>query len=116
MREVWRELEEVNVNNKERYLLLFRELLKELKSAPENIELGEKEFSDYFLITEDNRMNSYFVHIVPKEVYLLFKRMQLSTGDFLGFSVLVGKKNSKEVRLSCFGVPCELLTKELIKP
>ena len=115
MREVWKKLEEVNVNNKEKFILLFRDIMKEISSAPEKIEIGEREFLDYFLITEENRMNSYFVHIVPNEVYALFKEMQTSTNDFLGFSVLIGKKNSKDVRISCFGVPCSLLTKEVTK-
>ena len=61
-------------------------------------------------------MNSYFLHIVPKEVYNLFKEMQIKAkNQFLGFSVLVGRFNDKDVRVNCFGVKCNLLGKSLLK-
>ena len=61
-------------------------------------------------------MNSYFIHIVPKQVYALFKEMQeKAPNSVLGFSVLAGKYKSRDVRVSCFGIECSLLGKSLIK-
>ena len=76
--------------------------------------IGELEKGDHYLAIEDNRMDCYFVHIVPKEVYKLFKELQTKAPQqFLGFSVVVGKHNNKEVRVSCFGVQCSLLGRSL---
>jgi len=72
------------------------------------------EKGDYFIIVESNRMNSYFVHIVPNQTYELFKEMQ-KTDQFLGFSVVAGKYKRKDVSVSCFGVDCSTLGKALIK-
>jgi hypothetical protein len=76
--------------------------------------VGEKDYSDYYVIIEANRLNSYFVHIVPKPTYELFKKMQNSIkNQMLGFTVLAGKHKEKDVRVSCFGVECGLLGKSL---
>jgi len=62
------------------------------------------------VIVETNRLRSYFVHIVPEESYNLFKEIsQKAPQQFLGFSVFVKKYHDKDVRVSCFGIPCSLL-------
>ena len=68
-----------------------------------------------FVIINEERLNSHFVHIVPKELINVFNRVKKDNpSEFLGFSVLVRKLKDKEVRLSCFGIPCAELTKTLI--
>ncbi len=81
-----------------------------------SLDFGEYDKGDYYLVIEENRKSSYFVHIVPKEVYNLFKEMQgEAPNEFLGFSVLAGKHNNKNIYLSCFGVKCNLLGRSLFK-
>ena len=76
--------------------------------------IGEKEYSNYYIIIGGNRLNSYFVHVVPKQAYDLFKKMQERIkNQMLCFTVLAGKHNNKDVRVSCFGVEYGLLGKSL---
>lgn len=109
---IWDKLSEINIKDKEKYQKLFSEVVSKIRFGRFEINIGEVEKEDYFIVTEENRMNAYFVHIVPKEVYSLFKEMQASApNEFLGFSVLAGKFNGRDVRVSCFGVPCGNLGK-----
>jgi hypothetical protein len=113
---IWDKLAQVNVQNKERFQSIFQEIVNKIKRNEFNLNFREIEKEDYYLIREENRKNSCFVHIVPKEVYNLFKEMQLKAPDeFLGFSVVAGKLNNKDIRVSCFGVQCNLLGKSLFK-
>jgi len=108
---LWNKLLEVNIEDKERFLTIFSQTVKEVQNN--SFKFQEVEEKDYFIVIEENRMNSICVHIVPKQVYSLFKELQQSTTQFLGFSVLAGKHNNKEVRVSCFGIECGLLGKAL---
>ncbi len=113
---IWNKLSELNIKNKEKFLDIFSNIINEIKNNSLQIKAGETEKEDYFLIIEQNRMNSYFVHIVPKEAYKLFKKMQReASNEILGFSIMIGKYNDKEIRASCFGIPCNILVKALFK-
>ncbi len=113
--DIWNRLAQINIKNKKRFQNLFSEIVSEFQAGKFNLTIGEIENTDYFTVIEDNRMDSYFIHIVPKEIYGLFKEMQKIPNSFLGFSVLAGSHNNKDVRVSCFGVQCSLLGKALIK-
>lgn len=114
--DIWRKLLNVNVKNKKRFQNLFSEITEQVRTGKFELKVGEAEHSDYFLVVEADRMSSYFIHIVPKEAYTLFKEMQAKApNDLLGFSVLAGNHNSKPIRVSCFGVQCSLLGKSLLK-
>jgi len=111
---IWDKLSEVDIKNKERFQKLFSEMIAKIQKNKFPIKIGEIEKEDYYIVVEENRANSYFVHIVPKQVYGLFKEMQKEAPyQFLGFSVVAGKYNNKDVRISCFGVQCSLLGKSL---
>jgi len=112
---IWDELLKVRIENKEKFQKLFSETVRKVSHSNFNLNVGEFEKEDYYLVVEENRHNSYFVHIVPKQVYPLFKKIQQIPNEFLGFSVLAGKHNNKDVRVSCFGVPCGNLGKALFK-
>jgi hypothetical protein len=105
---MWEKLEKVNVGNKERYLELFKEIIK--KVEVKNYDFKDVEGEDYYIVNEENRKESRFVHIVPKELINLFNEIKDKAPDeFLGFTVLVG-----DVRVSCFGIPCSELSKAII--
>jgi len=109
-------LTELKIKDKEKFQKIFSKTIKEIQDKRFIVNFGEKQFNDYYLITEENRLNSYFIHIVPKEAYDLFKDLQIKIpNDFLGFSVLAGKLNNKDIRVSCFGVECSKLGKSLFK-
>ena len=108
------ELSRLEIKNKPKYQKLFSQLVTRVQKGKFKLSLGIKEFKEYFIVTEEDRMNSYFIHLVPKQAMYLFKAMQPQPG-FLGFSVLAGKQNNKDVRVSCFGVECNRLGKSLIK-
>ena len=104
---IFEKLEKVNIKNKERYLELFRDLIKQIKSG--NYGFKDKEGEDYFIINE-KRMDSNFVHGVPRELIDLFNEMkEKAPNEFLGFTVLINN-----VRVSCFGIPCSVLSKAII--
>ena len=113
---IWNKLSQVNIKNKEKYTKLFFEIVNKVRNNQYNLKEGIEEKEDYYIVNEENRNNSFFVHIVPKEVFDLFKEMQeKAPNEFLGFSVLAGKKKNKDVRVSCFGVECNIVGKSLLK-
>jgi len=104
----------INIQNKEQYTEIFSKTVEQIKNNQFKFEFGDFEKELYFLVIEENRMNSLFVHIVPKEIYKLFKEIQLKVpNQFLGFSVLANKYKNKDVRVSCFGIECRELGKAL---
>ncbi|MBI4144553.1 hypothetical protein HY486_04870 [Candidatus Woesearchaeota archaeon] len=112
---IWTELEKINVANKEKYATLFAELVQKVRKKQFDFSIAEKDNGDHKIIIEENRMNSAFIHIVPQEAYMLFKKMQKNAPQqFLGFSVDAGKHKEKAIHVSCFGIPCNLLAKSLL--
>lgn len=112
---IWTKLSEVDVQEKEKFASLFSEIVRSVQKGTFEYVVGEEEKEGFFIVQEDNRAESHFISIVPKEVYPLFKEMQeKAPNQFLGYSVLAGKKDGKDVRVTCFGVPCNLLGKALI--
>ena len=104
---MWEKLEKVNIKNKGRYLILFRELIDKINQG-NYIPINEEK-EDYYIVTE-KRKGENFVHIVPKEVKSLFEEMrEEAPNEFLGFTVLVDN-----IRVSCFGIPCSELSKIII--
>ncbi len=113
---IWDKLLQVDLSNKEHYQKLFSKLVYDIQEGRFPFVLGEQEKEDYYIVQEENRNGSYFIHVVPKGVYPLFKEMQEKAPNaFLGYSVLAGKKEGRDIRASCFGVPCNLLGKALLK-
>jgi hypothetical protein len=113
---IWDKLSQVNVADKEKFQKIFADTVSRIQKNSFKLVVGETKKEDYHVVIEDNRMGCYFVHIVPEEVYGLFKEMQQKAQDsILGFSVVAGKHNGKDIRVSCFGIPCNLLGKALFK-
>jgi len=113
---IWEKLSRVNIVNKELYQRVFVETFKKIQKNSFSLEIGETRKKDYTIIVESDRMNSLFVHIVPNQLYDLFREMQRTApNEVLGFSVLAGKKEGKEVRVSGFGIRCDLLGKALFE-
>ena len=107
MMEMWERLQQVDVGDEERYLELFKKLINDVESG--DYDFVDREGEDYYIINE-NRMDTKFVHIVPKELMGLFNEMKSKLPqDFLGFTVLVNK-----TIVSCFGIPCSVLSKAII--
>ena len=103
-----KELENIDIKNKERYLNLFRDLMEKIKSG--NYNFRNEKGEDYYIINEDDRKGSRFVHIVPKELLRLFNKVKENYPDeFLGFTILINN-----TRVSCFGIPCSELSKVII--
>ncbi len=111
---IWNKLSQVDLKNKEKYTKIFSETVQKIKNSEFVFKEGIEEKEDYFIVNETK--DNLFVYIVPKEVFELFREMKEKAPDeFLGFSVLAGKIDEKDVRVSCFGVPCSLLGKSLIE-
>ena len=104
---MWKELEKVNIENKERYVELFRDLIEQIKKGRFNFK--DYQGNDYYIINEEKN-GEKFVYIVPLNLINLFNNMIASApNEFLGFTVLVNK-----TRVSCFGIPCSELSKAVI--
>ena len=105
---MWEKLGNVNIKDKEKYLNLFRDLINRIQAG--NYKFNDIEGKDYYIINEENRKSSKFVHIVPKELLTLFNDMRKDApNEFLGFTILINN-----VRVSCFGIPCSELSKAII--
>jgi len=111
---IWDKLSQVNLEDKKKFQKIFSDVVNKIQNNAFPLTVGETEKEDYYIVIEENRMSSYFVHIVPKQVYELFKEMQeKAPNQVLGFTVMAGKHNNKDVRVSCFGIQCNLLGKAL---
>ena len=107
------EIERINVKNKRLYLEIFEKLLKEIRLK--KFDFKDSKNEDYLIVNEE-RLNSHFVHLVPRELESVFYEIKKNNPDtFLGFTILVGKTEGTDVRLSCFGLPCSELTKVILK-
>lgn len=104
---IWEELEKINIENKAKYVGLFRNLIKSI--ALEKYDFKDKKEEEYYLINE-RKIDEQFVYLVPSELINLFNKMRASApNEFLGFTILVNK-----VRICCFGIPCSELSKAVI--
>ena len=113
---IWDKLLAVNISNKSFYQKVFSNVVNLVKDNKFSFDADLIDKEKYYIVIEKNRLNGYFVHVVPKKVYTLFLEMQEEVTDApLGFSVLAGKYKSRDVRVSCFGIECSLLGKSLIK-
>ena len=102
-------ISEINIKDKKYYCKVFSEIIKQIKENNFEFEEGIFERDKYYLINENNRKNSKVVSIVPKEVFKLFKELQVKApNDFLGYTVLIN-----DIRITGFGIPCNLLAKSL---
>jgi len=108
----WNKLNNLEIENKERYVQLFSNIVNKIRNYEYDFEPGLKEESDHFLVHEENQVFGPMVHIVPKPAFDLFKEMKSKDpNQLLGFSVLA----NKTTRVSCFGIPCNLLAKSITK-
>ena len=110
---LWNELNYIKIKNKKYFENIFSNTITRVKNNKLKIIPGIKEYKNHYIITEENRLDSYFIHIVPKPAYYLFKALQKEP-SFLGFTVMAGTYNNKPVRVSCFGIECSRLGKSLI--
>ncbi len=114
MKSLWERIEGSEAKHAEECLSLFSETVKAAGSAKYVFSEGVKEKGKCYVISESGRKGSLFVHVVPKDLIRLFREAQKKAPDeFLGFSVLAGKHNGMDVRVSCFGIPCGLAGKAL---
>lgn len=115
MDNIWKKLEKIDI--KEKFAKIFADLVKSISSNNYDFSAGKvTDEGAYFIINEENRQNNFFITIVPKEVYPIFKEMQeKAPNEFLGFSVLCEKKQEKEIRVTCLDIPYSLLANSLTK-
>ncbi|MBU0958071.1 MAG: hypothetical protein KKF56_04660 [Nanoarchaeota archaeon] len=97
------ELEKINIENKERYLKIFKETIEKIKEN--KFEFKDKKEENHSIINIKN-----FVYIIPNELLNLFNKLKKQhPNEFLGFTVLINK-----TRITCFGIPCSDLSKAII--
>lgn len=112
---LWQKLEKIQIRSKKECIESFVKLLKDVESGKYKFEEGVTDMGKYFVVNETGRQKSNFVHVVPKEAYEIFEEMRRSMPDsFLGFSVLCGKINGRDARVSCFAVPTSEITRSMI--
>lgn len=113
---VWDKLEKIKIKNKKKSIEAFLKIVKDVQTNVYNFQAGEIKEKDYVIVHETNRMDSFFIHVVPKETYKIFKDLQKKEPQsFLGFSILAGKLGDRDVRVSCFGIPQSDLTPALFR-
>jgi hypothetical protein len=103
-------------DDKEACIKAFMEIVELAQKGRYSFSQGVADMGDYMVVHEDDREGSSFVHVVPKSMKRHFMEMRKKTSDtFLGFSILCGKNGSRDLRVSCFGVPTTDITKAIIK-
>ncbi len=116
MGNIWKtvEVEAAKIEDKEKYKKLFAELVGKLQDRKLEFEKEIDYKGDHYIIF-DERLGGYFVHLVPEDLYILFRRIQKDKpNSILGFSILCGRHKGKDLRATCFGIPCSDLAKSLI--
>lgn len=112
---IWDKIEKIKIKNKKKSIDVFMKIIKDVQTNVYNFQAGEIKEKDYTIVHETNRMDSFFIHVVPKEAYKIFKNLQKKEPQsFLGFSILAGKIGDRDVRVSCFGIPTNDLTNALL--
>ncbi len=112
---IWQKLEKIEIKNKNECIDAFLKIAKEVEKGKYNFQEGSTNMGTYYIVNEADRQGSSFVHIVPAETYKIFEEMRKTMPtSFLGFSMLCGKINKKDLRVSCFGIPTPEITKVLI--
>lgn len=113
-RGLWQKLLGTKIKNKEFYAGKFNELVQGIQKNTVDLKKLPEE-KNYFIDKKES-CNELMLTIVPKELKALFDELKAAQPDsFLGFTVLAGKQKNKQVRVSCFGVECSILSKALIK-
>ena len=113
--DIWDQILKTRVKDIERFANLFPQVIDYILFKKKEFRDDMEDKQDYLLITEENRANCVFVHVVPKELMSLFRQMQIqSPNDFYGYSVLAGRRDGKDLRITCFGVPCSILYKSIM--
>ncbi len=113
--DIWDQILKTRIKDQEKYTELFPQIIEYVLFKKDNFKDNIENKDFYYLITEENRANCVFVHIVPKELMQLFRQIQIQApNEFLGYSVLIGRRDNKETRVSCFGIPCSLLAKSIM--
>tara|TARA_Y100000294_G_C8477022_1_gene305137 strand:+ start:110 stop:874 length:765 start_codon:yes stop_codon:yes gene_type:complete len=113
--DIWDKILQARADDVEKYANLFPQIIDYILFKKRQFKDNVKDKDDYYLITEENRDNCVFIHIVPKELMTLFRQMQIqSPNDFHGYSVLAGRRDNKDLRVTCLGVPCSILYKSVM--
>jgi len=95
----------LNIKNPEILADAFSKLVQDIQFSEEEIRDDVEDKGDYFIVMEENRAGSHFVHIVPKELYDEFRVLQTKRPqDLVGSAILVGRKNGKEIYATIFGI------------
>ena len=98
---------ELRIANKEKYAELFRNTVESVRKGTFNFSQREVVGDGHRMIQDESGSGNCFVYIVPNEAWNLFQEMKNNVGEQpLGFSVLAGKFNEREVRVCCFGIEC----------
>lgn len=112
---IWQKLENVRIRNKKECIEAFVKILKQVEDGNYKFQEGVEDMKKYFVVNEANRQGSNFIHIVPKETYEIFEYMRKTMpNSFLGFSILIGKIDNRDTRVSCFAVPTSEITRAMI--
>jgi hypothetical protein len=113
------ELEKIKLKDEKKYSVLFSKLISKVSENPKKY-LSEKEKTikekKYTVVIEPNRKSSCIITLVPENLFKLFIKLKKKYPDeFLGFTILVGNVNGRDIRVSCFGVNPFELSRTLIK-
>ncbi len=112
---LWDELSTLKVKNEEKYAKIFAKIVNDAKLYRYEWHENMKMYDDYAIMCEQDRADSSFIHLIPKEAMPLFRKMLINhPNEFLGFSVLCGKIKGQDLRVTCFGVHCNILGKAII--
>ncbi len=97
--------EEFKRVDQERFKKIFKELISSVTYKKTSFEDRVEEKEDYYIVTEENRRGSHYVHLVPKVIYHKFRGFQIkSPNKEPPHSLLCGRKGQKEIKVACFGV------------
>ena len=114
--DLWNKARDVKIKNKKDSLEAFVKIVNEVERKKYSFKEGIVSKGSYYIVNEEVRNGSSFVHIVPKEAYPIFSEiMQKMPNVILGFSILCGKNRMRDLRVSCFGISSSEVTKALIK-
>ncbi len=112
---IWEKARTIKIKNKEKIIRNFLKIVKDVKEKKYKFKKGDVEMNGFWLVNEENRNGSSFIHIVPKESYETFNEIKRRMPEMiLGFSILCGKNKNKSLKVSCYGIPIADINKVMM--
>jgi hypothetical protein len=105
---IWQTLIGLELGYADQYLQSVKEVADFVRHRQENFEDRIEDKDTFWLVTEE-RLGSFYIHLIPKELWPLFRQAQIKEPQEQKLleenSFLLRQFRRADVRLICYGIP-----------